>query len=70
VKSKAGQRTLDDYIARIDRAGIYDRLFFVCHSPQGQIAPDRPDVHVWTGREFAIVAIKVGLHDWVLEKIA
>jgi hypothetical protein len=71
VKSQAHQRTLNDYISRIDEMGTYDRLFFVCHSPRGEIAaPERSDVHVWTGREFAATVLRVGLHDWVLEKIA
>lgn len=70
VKSKASQRTLENYISRIDEIGIYDRLFFVCHTPNTEIAaPDRADVHVWTGREFAATVLKVGLHDWVLEKV-
>lgn len=70
VKSKASQRTLENYITRIDEIGTYDRLFFVCHTPNTDIAaPGRPDVHVWTGREFAATVLKVGLHDWVLEKV-
>ena len=71
VKSRASQKVLDDYIQRIEKIGIYDRLFFVCHSPLGEIkAPEGSDVHVWTGREFAATVMKVGLHEWVLEKIA
>ncbi len=71
VKSKASQQTLDDYIGRVDKIGIYDRLFFVCHSAQGEIsAPGRADVQVWTGRAFAALVLKAGLHDWVVEKIA
>jgi hypothetical protein len=71
VKSRASQKVLDDYIQRIEKIGIYDRLFFVCHSPLGEIkAPEGSDVHVWTGREFAATVMKVGLHDWVLEKLA
>jgi hypothetical protein len=71
VKSKASQKTLLDYIKRTDALGSYDRLFFVCHSPTSTIeAPEGSDVHVWTGAELAANVMKVGLHDWVLEKIA
>ncbi len=71
VKSQASQKTLQDYINRTDAMGTFDRLFFVCHSPKGTLgAAERPDVHVWTGPEFASIVLKAGLHDWVLEKIA
>jgi hypothetical protein len=71
VKSRANQKTLDSYIERIDALGSYDRLFFVCHSPSGKVSPpERPDVHLWTGREFAATVLKAGMQDWVLEKIA
>jgi hypothetical protein len=71
VKSQASQNTLNDYIDRIDEMGSFDRLFFVCHTPKEPIeAPERPDVHVWSGLEFAAIVLKAGLHDWVLEKIA
>jgi hypothetical protein len=71
VKSKASQAVLDDYIARFDESGVYDRMFFICHSPTGKLsAGERPNVHVWAGREFAVMVLKLGLHDWVLEKIA
>jgi len=71
VKSRSDQRRLDDFIARADKAGSHDRLFFVCHSPAGNLSVgDRPDVHVWSGREFAGTVLRLGLHDWVLEKLA
>lgn len=71
VKSAASQKTLDDYINRIDASDQYDRFFFVCHSPSGDIrAPlDRDDIYVWTGRELAATVLKCGLYDWVIEKI-
>jgi len=72
VKSVASQKTLDDYIMRIDEAERFDRFFFVCHSPKGEITapPERSDVNVWTGKELAATILKMGLHDWVLEKVA
>ena len=72
VKSSASQKTLEQYIVRIDEAERFDRFFFVCHSPKGDlIAPaDRSDIHVWAGRELAATVLRMGLQDWVFEKIA
>lgn len=72
IKSAASQQTLDEYIERIDEAERYDRSFFVCHSPKGHLAvpPDRSDVHVWSGDQLATTVFKLGLFDWVFEKIA
>jgi hypothetical protein len=72
VKSTANQRTLDQYIARIDEADRFDRFFFVCHSPEGElVAPSgRSDIHVWAGRELAATVLRLGLQDWVFERIA
>ena len=72
VKSTASQKTLDEYVQRVDDAERFDRFFFVCHSPKGVITPpvDRDDVHVWAGRDLAAIVLKMGLLDWVLEKIA
>lgn len=64
-----GQFLLDQ-AGLFDEMGTYSRLFFVCHSPRGNLsAPDRSDVHVWAGREFAETVLRLGLQDWVLEKI-
>lgn len=70
VKSSASQKTLDQYVARIDEADRFDRFFFVCHTPEGELtAPaGRNDVHVWTGRELASTVLRLGLQDWVFEK--
>ena len=72
VKSKATQAVLDRFLDEIDKSGSYQRVFFVCHSPKGSLTvPEgRDDVHVWSGRELAATVAKVGLHDWVFEKVA
>jgi hypothetical protein len=72
VKTSAGQRQLDEFINLIDEAGTFDRLFFVCHSPKGNlVAPiDRRDVHVWVGRELATTSLRLGLADWIIEKVS
>jgi hypothetical protein len=72
VKSAASQKTLDTYIDRMDATEQFDRFFFICHSPKGTLSPpsDRPDIHVWTGPELGSTIMKLGLQDWVMEKLA
>jgi hypothetical protein len=72
VKSAATQRTLDQYVSLIDEDGTFSRLFFVCHSPRGNLeAPiERNDIHVWCTREIAATVLRLGLVDWIIEKIA
>lgn len=72
VKSAAGQKQFDAFINAADETGSYDRLFFACHSPRGTLtAPvDRRDVHLWADRELARTALRLGLADWIIEKIS
>jgi hypothetical protein len=49
VKSRATQAVLANSIAAYRAGGAYTRMFFVCHSPNGALAGDGPDVHVVTG---------------------
>lgn len=72
VKSVASQKTLDEYIERVDETDRFDRFFFVCHSPKGELSipSERRDIHIWAGRDLAATILKMGLHDWVIEKIA
>lgn len=71
VKSQATQAVLDNYIGRFDAAEVYDRMFFVCHSPKGALsAPPRSELHVWAGKSLAEAAIRAGLYDWLIEKSA
>ncbi|WP_187436136.1 hypothetical protein [Bradyrhizobium hipponense] len=72
VKSAANQKTLHAYIRRMDATAQFDRFFFIGHSPKGALsAPDdRSDIHVWTGRELGSAIMRLGLHDWVMERLA
>jgi hypothetical protein len=71
VKSQADQKTLNDYIRRVDEASQFRRFFFVCHSPIGtlRLPEERDNVHVYADRELAEAVHRTGLHDWVLEKV-
>ncbi len=69
VKSASDQKVLDDYIDRFEADGSYDRFFFLCHSPKGQLdARGRKHVHVWIGEALADAAINAWLVDWLLQK--
>lgn len=71
VKSRADQAVLDDYIKRFDEAGTFERLFFVCHTASSVLtAPDRDDVHIWQGRKLSEQVFRLGLSDWVLQRLA
>ena len=71
VKSKANQSVLNDYIAEYDAAGTFSRLFFVCHTSNATLtAPGRNDVHIWQGQALSKQVLRLGLTDWVFEKIA
>jgi hypothetical protein len=71
VKSQASQAVLDRYIEIFDDAEIYHCMFFVCHSPKGELrVSDRPDVHVWVRERLADMAVKAGLYDWLLQRAA
>ena len=71
VKSKATQGVLDDYVERFRASGVYDRMFFVCHSPSRALAkPEDEMIHVLAGTSLAGMAINAGLLDWLAERIA
>jgi hypothetical protein len=72
VKSAAGQKQLDAFISSADETGAYDRLFFACHTPRGSftVPAERRDIHVWADMELARTALRLGLADWIIEKIS
>jgi hypothetical protein len=72
VKSSARQGELNDFIGRADEVGTFDRLFFVCHHPIGSLSMpiDRKDAQLWSGHELARTALRLGLSDWIIEKIS
>jgi hypothetical protein len=69
VKSSATQEVLADFVEKADASGLYDRLFFACHSPRGALTPPRDNVHVWSGRDLAATVLRVGLADWVVDRV-
>jgi hypothetical protein len=72
VKSAANQKKLEQFTNSADEAGSFDRLFFACHTPRGRLtAPsDRRDIQVWADQELARTALRLGLADWIIEKVS
>lgn len=70
VKAQSCQAELDDYIAKYDAAGFYARLFFICHTSPTTLLSERDDVHVWQSSELTRIVQRLGLSDWVLQKIS
>jgi len=69
VKSRAGATVLQDYVQRFESAGLYDRMFFVCHTESDRLDANlRDDLHLWSGRRLAELSVSTGLFDWLLEK--
>jgi hypothetical protein len=70
VKSRASQQDLCVHLSWFARSGL-PRTFFVCHSPDGSLSTgDTRGAHLWTGPQLAEMAIKAGLFDWLMERVA
>jgi hypothetical protein len=72
VKSSATQSVLNQYVAAVDETGSFNRFFFICHTHKDSLAvpDDREDVHLWSGAKLAETVMRVGLCDWVIEKVS
>jgi hypothetical protein len=55
----------------MDATEQFERFFFICHSPEGKLSPpeDRSDIHVRIG-ELGLTVVRLGLQDWVMERLA
>lgn len=70
VKSAASPAVFANYLDRFAAApGVYDRLFFVCHSPSAALV-GKPDaqVHLWLADEVAQQAVRAGLLGWLVTR--
>jgi len=46
-------------------------MFFICHSPEGDLAHHSTEnLHLWIRDRLADMAVRVGLHDWLVERVA
>jgi hypothetical protein len=74
VKSSATQKVLNEYLEKFkERRDRYARMIFAVHSPIGKLHPpaDLPwAVQVWTGDRVAELVVRLGLSEWVENRIA
>lgn len=69
VKAAANQAIFDECVSRFKASGTSDRLFFISHTPARIVCPEDSQIILWTGKELARTVTRLGLHDWVFEKI-
>ena len=72
VKGSADQSVLNYYVAEFaKRRDRYDRMIFVVHTTQGNVAPpeDRA-IRLWTGPTVAKLVVQLGLGDWIMGRVA
>jgi hypothetical protein len=73
VKSSATQDVLNDYVEQFKaRRFLYARMIFAVHSPSGKLTPpaDLPSVQLWTGERVAQLVVRLGLGEWVENRLA
>jgi len=73
VKSTAGQAELNDYVQRFqNRSDRYARMIFAVHSPHGKLVPPSglTSVQVWEGDRVAGLVVRLGLGEWVENRLA
>lgn len=71
IKSAAAQSMLDDYVGRFnERRERYHRMIFAVHTPTGALRPpaDKP-VQVWSVDRIAQLVVRLGLGEWVANRI-
>ena len=69
IKSTAGKRDLDEYLARLRHSGTYDRMFFVWHSGDvGEVKES--NVVLIDPVRLARMVFDAGLTTWLREKVS
>jgi hypothetical protein len=69
VTPRADRTALTARVACFEAAGLYDRLFFICHTPTDDLdALAGGQVQVWPRGRLAESALRAGLYDWLMAK--
>ncbi|MEJ0061540.1 MAG: restriction endonuclease [Terricaulis sp.] len=68
VKSRADRLIFEDYLRRYRESRGVTRMFFACHSPEGEWPACEADVAVWSGETLASQAVDAGLFAWLTER--
>ena len=71
VKSESNLSTFNDYKARLQNMGDYDKIFFVTHSPSRDLqlyidSGSEEDVQIWDSRKLSELSINAGLIEWIV----
>lgn len=72
MKSRASQSVLDEYVQKYRaRRDHFQRMFFVVHSPDGalKLPIDDPSIQIWTGDRIAELAVRLGLGEWIANRV-
>ena len=72
VKSSASQAVLNDYVERFQkRREFYSRMIFAVHTPRSKLtAPADLPVQVWSNEKLADLVVRLGLGEWVENRLA
>jgi hypothetical protein len=72
VKSAATQQVLDEYVGKFEsRRERYARMIFAVHTPTGKLTlPTDRAVQVWEGAHIARLVVRLGLGEWVQDRLA
>lgn len=72
VKSRATTAVLQDYVDRYREYGDCNRMFFICHSPNGRLRQQAvsPDVELWFADTIARKAVRAGQYEWLVQRVA
>jgi hypothetical protein len=68
VKSDTKSSQLDEYVAKLDEHGPFDRMFYVFHS--GKAKTDDERVTVIGPEKLAELVLDAGLTNWLIRKVA
>lgn len=76
VKSQANQSTFTKYADDFEAHEQYDEMYFVVHSPKGDVSKWLASVHsairrkakVFTAQDIARLTVSAGLVDWLIKK--
>ncbi|MGC2161640.1 MAG: restriction endonuclease [Silvibacterium sp.] len=73
VKSSATQKVLDEYVEKFEnRRDRYARMIFAVHSPIGKLVTPSgtPSVQLWEGDHIADLVVRLGLGEWIENRLA
>lgn len=70
IKAQADKSTYDEYCQRFQELGQYDEMFFVVHSPSGEVSDwhQSDKIKLLLAANIAKLAVSAGLTGWLIAK--